>query len=148
MNQFLFLFFFIGNRDVLTTILSALYAKLVIVLGMAFPITETISRDVPPFYYQGFYLYMYLGSIAFVGYMYVTLIREKAVFSILNSYRKYQINYIEYKFNFVYVFVEKHTTSTAAEKRRVSIFQNDNQPPERYGSFYLRLGAIGNIFLN
>lgn len=76
------------NSDALTTILSALYAKLLVVLGMAFPITEIISKDVRPFFYQGFYLYLYLGSISFVAYMYGTFIRERAVFSIIKSYRK------------------------------------------------------------
>jgi mannose/fructose/N-acetylgalactosamine-specific phosphotransferase system component IIC len=80
--------FFCLNSDALTTILSALYAKLLVVLGMAFPITEIISKDVRPFFYQGFYLYLYLGSIVFVAYMYATFVREKAVTSIINSYRK------------------------------------------------------------
>lgn len=81
---------FCVNSDALTTILSALYAKLLVVLGMAFPITEIISPNVRPFFYQGFYLYLYLGSIAFLSYMYATLVREKAVSSIINSYRKYK----------------------------------------------------------
>lgn len=78
--------------DSLTIILSALYAKLLVVLGMAFPITEIISKDakVKAFFYQGFYLYLYIGSIAFVSYMYATLVREKALVQIINSYSKFK----------------------------------------------------------
>lgn len=76
------------SSDALTTILSALYAKLLVVFGMAFPITEIISTDVHQFFYQGFYLYLYVGSILFVAYMYATLVKEKAVYSMMNSYGK------------------------------------------------------------
>ncbi|RZB54426.1 otopetrin-2-like [Asbolus verrucosus] len=104
--------------DALTTILSALYAKLLVVLGMAFPITEIISKDVRPFFYQGFYLYLYVGSISFVAYMYATFVREKAVTSIINSFHK----------------TDKHHASYFAHKLP--------NKPVKYGSFYLRLGAI------
>ncbi|CAH0560882.1 unnamed protein product [Brassicogethes aeneus] len=99
----------------LTIIISALYAKLLVVLGMAFPITEIISQDVKPFFYQGFYLYLYLGSIAFVSYMYATYVKENTVQQIINTYKKGNKP----------GFIEKHKSH-----------------PVRYGSFYLRLGAI------
>ncbi|XP_025831814.1 proton channel OtopLc-like isoform X3 [Agrilus planipennis] len=108
--------------DALTKILSALYAKLLVVLGMAFPITEIISPNVRPFFYQGFYLYLYLGSILFVAYMYGSLIKEKAVSSAVKSYHK-----------------DAKTDSTVLEKK---IDEQSNHHPIRYGSFYLRLGAI------
>ncbi|XP_049825971.1 proton channel OtopLc-like isoform X2 [Aethina tumida] len=101
--------------DSLTIIVSALYAKLLVVLGMAFPITEIISQEVQPFFYQGFYLYLYLGSIAFVVYMYTTFIKEKAVVQIINSYHK---------------------------DDKMDVIQKNKPQPVRYGSFYLRLGAI------
>lgn len=77
-----------SDSDSLATIISALYAKILVVLGIAFPVTEIISKDVLPFFYQGFYLYLYLGSIAFVGYMYTGLVRNKALYSIFGSYGK------------------------------------------------------------
>ncbi|EFA01890.1 proton channel OtopLc [Tribolium castaneum] len=106
--------------DALTVILSALYAKLLVVLGMAFPITEIISKDVRPFFYQGFYLYLYLGSITFVAYMYATFVREKAVNNIIKSYHK-------------------NDKPTFPFPRMSTSVHNK---PAKYGSFYLRLGAI------
>uniref|UniRef100_V5G3P9 Otopetrin-2 n=1 Tax=Anoplophora glabripennis TaxID=217634 RepID=V5G3P9_ANOGL len=100
--------------DSLTIILSALYAKLLVVLGMAFPITEIISKDVQPFFYQGFYLYLYLGSISFVAYMYASLIREKAVEDLINSYNK----------------------------EKSDPLRKQHRSAVKYGSFYLPLGAI------
>ncbi|KAK4887195.1 hypothetical protein RN001_003466 [Aquatica leii] len=107
-----------GADDALTTILSALYAKLLVVLGIAFPITETIAASVNPLFYQGFYLYLYFGSIGFVTYMYVTLVKEKPLFSILKSYQE------------------------SKRKKKLSVNNESHSHPERYGSLYLRLGAI------
>ncbi|KAF5302004.1 hypothetical protein FQR65_LT08669 [Abscondita terminalis] len=100
--------------DALTTILSALYAKLLVVLGIAFPITETIAVSVNSLFYQGFYLYLYFGSIGFVTYMYVSLVKEKTMFWILNNNRR-----------------KKPFINSSSQLR-----------PKRYGSLYLRLGAI------
>ncbi|KAJ8922687.1 hypothetical protein NQ315_007719 [Exocentrus adspersus] len=100
--------------DSLTIILSALYAKLLVVLGMAFPITEIISKKVEPSFYEGFYLYLYLGSIAFVAYMYASLMREKAVVEIIKSY----------------------------QQEKPDIIKKHREAMPKYGSFYLRLGAI------
>ncbi|CAH1110684.1 unnamed protein product [Psylliodes chrysocephalus] len=102
-----------GN-DALSIILSALYAKLLVVLGMAFPIIQVISRNITPFYYQGFYLYLYLGSIAFVTYMYATWVKEKALVDMINSYGK----------------------------EKMDLIKKEPSLAPKYGSFYLRLGAI------
>lgn len=68
--------------------MSALYAKLLVVLGIAFPVTDILSNDAPPSFYQGFYLYLYLVSFLFVGFMVVSNWRQRAEFSILDKYRK------------------------------------------------------------
>ncbi|CAH1174254.1 unnamed protein product [Phaedon cochleariae] len=101
--------------DALTIILSALYAKLLVVLGMAFPTIQIISSEVKSFSSRGFYLYLYIGSIAFVAYIYATLFREKAVVEIINSYNMEKTDVIR--------------TITPSASRK-------------FGSFYLRLGAI------
>ncbi|KAG5875105.1 hypothetical protein JTB14_020238 [Gonioctena quinquepunctata] len=99
----------VGN-DALCKILSAFYGKLLVVLGMAFPITEIISIEVHPFFYQGYYLYLYIGSISFVAYLYVNPIKEM----ILHILKK----------------------SEAQSSKKIS------RPPPKFGSFYLRVGAI------
>lgn len=58
--------------DALTTSLSAFYAKMIVVLGLAFPITDVLtSSNTPHQFYKGFHLYLYIGSISFVAFMYV-----------------------------------------------------------------------------
>lgn len=59
------------GTDALTSSLSAFYAKLMVVLGIAFPMTDVLSDKAPNKFYQGFYLYLYIGSIAFVAFMYI-----------------------------------------------------------------------------
>lgn len=106
------------------TTLSALYGKLLVVMGIAFPMAEVISTYIPPSFYevrikreqilqsliycpmckndgsqiaissiitqrsfyslrffQVFYLYLYIGSMLFLFFMYTTLIwgRPKAI---------------------------------------------------------------------
>ncbi|CAG2055513.1 unnamed protein product [Timema podura] len=96
--------------------LSALYAKLLVVLGIAFPVTEVLSERVPANFYQGFYLYLYIGSIFFMCFMYATLIKDRAILNIIKSHDSSKDN--------------SHPKKP------------HDGPIIRYGSFYLRLGAI------
>ncbi|XP_050299957.1 proton channel OtopLc-like isoform X2 [Anthonomus grandis grandis] len=100
-----------------TIILSALYAKLLVVLGIAFPIIEVISDEVPSFYYQGFYLYLYIGSIIFITYEYVSFVKERAVNDIIKTFND-------------------------SEKGECLTNFYPTRPAKKYGSFFLRLGAI------
>ncbi|KAK4311564.1 hypothetical protein Pmani_016929 [Petrolisthes manimaculis] len=63
-----------GN-DSLIACVSALYGKLLVVMGMAFPVAEVISHDIPISFYNGFYLYLYIGSIIFLVYAYIFLLQ-------------------------------------------------------------------------
>lgn len=62
--------------DALATTLSALYGKLLVVMGIAFPMAEVISTYIPPSFYEAFYLYLYFGSMIFLMYMYAMLFRD------------------------------------------------------------------------
>lgn len=70
--------FFINFRDALASTLSALYGKLLVVMGIAFPMAEVISTYIPPSFYEGFYLYLYFGSMLFLLYMYAMLLQDKS----------------------------------------------------------------------
>lgn len=74
--------------DAITTVLSALYAKLIVVLGIAFPVTDILSSKAHPSFYQGFYLYLYVVSVAFVVFMYTAHLRTRALFTMIDSFRK------------------------------------------------------------
>ncbi|KAG8226014.1 hypothetical protein J437_LFUL004135 [Ladona fulva] len=86
--------------DSLATIFSAIYGKLLVVLGIAFPMAEVISTIVPPALHEGFYLYLYLGSMLFLLYL------------------------------------------CAAQLRPSSDCSKETGSKTRYGSFYLRMGAV------
>lgn len=83
-----------AGDDALTTVLSAFYAKLLVVLGIAFPVTDILSYKVHPSFYQGFYLYLYVGSVAFVAFMYSAHLRTRALFSMIDSFRMLIILYV------------------------------------------------------
>lgn len=72
--------------DSMTAALSALYAKFIVFLGMALPVTDILSTEAPTSFYQGFYLYLYVMSVAFVIFMYTSHLRNEAVFSMLTTY--------------------------------------------------------------
>lgn len=76
------------SSDALSTALSALYAKMLVIMGIALPITEILSNRIPAEVYQGFYVYLYALSISFVVFIYVSQLRRKAVFTIIKNYRK------------------------------------------------------------
>ncbi|KAJ8952057.1 hypothetical protein NQ318_010967 [Aromia moschata] len=102
-------------------IISALYAKTLVILGIAFPVTDAIATDEYDTF-NGFYIYLYSGSILFLAYMYVIQLREK---SIQDNWR-HPSNKRESR------------ESTAI----VGLFQKKNTYI-RYGSFYFRMGVTG-----
>lgn len=73
----------------MSTALSALYAKVIVILGIALPVTEILSSQIPANVYQGFYLYLYTVSILFVIFVYASNMRRRAVMTLIKTYRKY-----------------------------------------------------------
>ncbi|CAH1403807.1 unnamed protein product [Nezara viridula] len=99
--------------DTLSVILSALYCKLLIVLGLALPITKIITTTVPAEFYDFFYIYLYGGSLAFILTVHLISFKKKAV---------------------------KKIQSKCSKNSHVK--KNDKPATtNHYGSFYLRLGA-------
>ena len=50
-----------------------------VILGIAFPIAETITDRVPKGFYQIFYVYLFVGSLAFLLFVYLDeLCRQKS----------------------------------------------------------------------
>ncbi|XP_054730525.1 proton channel OtopLc isoform X2 [Anastrepha obliqua] len=100
-----------GN-DNLSSALSAFYCKILVFMGVCLPITEVISHQIPTFVYQGFYVYLYAGSILFVAFLYSTTLRNRTLFNALKNFHEQNNN--------VHL---KHKVT-------------------HFGSFYLRVGAI------
>ncbi|XP_076224445.1 proton channel OtopLc [Nomia melanderi] len=104
----------------MVSIMSTLYANLLIVVGIAVPVTASVTERVPPVMNQGFYLYLYLVSVAFVIAMYIIVLRDKAVRNLTQKKEK------------------KQQTFAFNEKGEREFSQT-----QQYGSFCLRLGAVG-----
>ncbi|XP_059489710.1 proton channel OtopLc-like [Neocloeon triangulifer] len=134
--------------DALTKTLSVFYCKLLVVLGIAFPVTEALAPEIATnIAYEAFYLFLYGGSVAYVLYMYTTLTRDETE--------------EETPLNPSVLTVPLRTpasessASITRNRRRSSLFGIEiaptwRQAPEakiagqehvRYGSFYLRLGV-------
>ncbi len=121
--------------DALQSIVTALYCKILIILGLAFPMAEVISDNVPKGYYQLFYVYLFLGSLLFLLIVYVDLMKTKATIAVSNTRRK---------------SLAKRSASAAASTSQNTSSDADHvdgstklpRPRVHYGSFYLRLGAV------
>ncbi|GAB6026242.1 hypothetical protein CHUAL_012451 [Chamberlinius hualienensis] len=108
------------SRDYDVLVLSAIYAKLLVVLGIGLPLSEVISPLIPSSFYVGFYLYLYFGCIAFLIYSYLFLMRRKGI-----AFHSFQSIFNRK----VAIPPPNHThVQTGA--------------PKSCGSFYLRVGAI------
>lgn len=98
--------------DAISSSLSALYCKILVLVGVCLPITEIISQQVPTYVYQGFYVYLYGLSVLFVFFLYICAFRNRAIFNVLKDY---------------------HEKNNNIHLKRKAV---------RFGSFYLRIGAI------
>ncbi|XP_055843542.1 proton channel OtopLc [Episyrphus balteatus] len=98
--------------DAISSSLSALYCKILVLVGVCLPITEIISQQVPSYVYQGFYVYLYSLSVLFVFFLYICAFRNRAIFNVLKDY---------------------HEKNNNIHLKRKAV---------RFGSFYLRIGAI------
>ncbi|CAG9563550.1 unnamed protein product [Danaus chrysippus] len=131
----------ISAGDALATTLSALYGKLLVVMGVAFPMAEVISTYIPPSFYEGFYLYLYIGSMVFLLYMYAALLRDRSRSAADTT------------------VVAKSDSSSSQSESETSSHSEPTAPPQlagkrlslgfalatrthHYGSFYLRMGAV------
>ncbi|KAB7496674.1 Otopetrin-2 [Armadillidium nasatum] len=149
------------NNDALIVCVSALYAKLLVVMGMAFPIAEIISNDVPLIFYNSFYLYLYFGSIFFLIYAYIFLLRTKSlstdafknqVHSIRMKMPRLEVNWSEIPMpkSLRNVLPKKKEPDGKADKDdKISVTTSAYKPPKytitetsNHGSMYLKMGAV------
>ncbi|XP_014235078.1 uncharacterized protein LOC106657895 isoform X1 [Trichogramma pretiosum] len=139
--------------------ISTLYAKLLVVVGVAVPVTASVSQQVPAALDQGFYLYLYLGSVAFVVAIYTTLLRDKALKKMIVKHVRHESTYSFVESQQLHQKKEQ-VESTAIEinckcgqlamAERMQRQQRAAEPAlgqpyrtQQYGSFCLRLGAVG-----
>ncbi|XP_064608245.1 proton channel OtopLc-like isoform X2 [Liolophura sinensis] len=109
-------------KDSFFTVLSGLYAMLVVTLGGVLPIAEVFAHKDHAVYFELFYLYVYGLSIVFLIYVYVYLLGNRKI-----PFRP---------------FLRREDSTSSQKKRlkkrKVSVDEVDSHT----GSFYLRLGAL------
>ncbi|KAJ8922686.1 hypothetical protein NQ315_007718 [Exocentrus adspersus] len=110
-----------ANEAMVHTI-SAFYAKILVILGLALPVTDAIATFQHD-KFDGFYIYMYLGSILFLIYMYVTHLKEKTK-----------------QENWMYVACRGKPEFPSTEYQNRSLKKDAYF---HYGSFYFRMGVTG-----
>ncbi|XP_061927417.1 proton channel OtopLc isoform X2 [Apis cerana] len=141
-------------------IMSFIYAKLLVVVCIAYVISEVVTHKLPLYYYEGFFTYLYGVSILFLLYVFCFLLQESACCSRgsdtppppprppkppkepkeknkkkdkKDKEQKSSKNKKEYQDA---ADVEAGVATRALRKRKTS--QND----QSHGSFFLRIGAI------
>ncbi|CAL4069071.1 unnamed protein product, partial [Meganyctiphanes norvegica] len=121
-------------KDSLICTLSALYAKLLFVIGLAFPVADIISGSgIPKSLFMGYYLYLYMGSLIFMAYVY---------FFLLNSTHNYTAA-LKNKL----LELRRMCMRNRPELEKASIAPSYKPPKYTYsehdhGSMYLKLGCV------
>ncbi|XP_031839641.1 proton channel OtopLc isoform X3 [Nomia melanderi] len=118
--------------DALATTLSALYGKLLVVMGIAFPMAEVISTYIPSSFYEGFYLYLYFGSMIFLVYTYATLLRDSKP----KSKKRKDVCDLDSSRSSSGAGGDSDAADAACPHVTAV------RPAQHYGSFYLRMGAV------
>lgn len=65
-------------RTSLFIIMSFIYAKLLVVVCIAYVISDVVTYRIPAYYYEGFFTYLYGVSILFLLYVFCFLLQESA----------------------------------------------------------------------
>uniref|UniRef100_A0A182IW95 Uncharacterized protein n=1 Tax=Anopheles atroparvus TaxID=41427 RepID=A0A182IW95_ANOAO len=142
--------------EALATTLSALYGKLLVVMGIAFPMAEVISTYIPPSFYEGFYLYLYIGSMVFLLFMYTTLLWGKPKTPTTSPVKKQNLPGTKKVLRRTSTTCstdsgeqsdsEDETISSSpkvpVQSRRMSLSAGAASRLQHFGSFYLRMGAV------
>ncbi|XP_058127181.1 proton channel OtopLc [Anopheles ziemanni] len=142
--------------EALATTLSALYGKLLVVMGIAFPMAEVISTYIPPSFYEGFYLYLYIGSMVFLLFMYTTLLWGKPKTPTTSPVKKQNVAGMKKVLRRTSTTCstdsgeqsdsEDETISSSpkvpVQTRRMSLSAGAASRLQHFGSFYLRMGAV------
>lgn len=65
-------------RTSLFIIMSFIYSNLLVVVCIAYVISEVVTHKLPLYYYEGFFTYLYGMSILFLLYVFCFLLQESA----------------------------------------------------------------------
>ncbi|XP_076056135.1 uncharacterized protein LOC143034090 isoform X4 [Oratosquilla oratoria] len=136
--------------------LSLLYATLLVVVCLGFVLSEVLTHNVPLYYYEAFFTYLYGISILFLLYVFCYLLSDSARErtpkkpQVYMGHHSGQYNVSEYEYYAYNEKVrrpegvpdgsptqEKLTASTTRLRKHKTSINNHS-----HGSFFLRIGAI------
>ncbi|KAK1131072.1 hypothetical protein K0M31_017369 [Melipona bicolor] len=155
------------TRTSLFIIMSFIYAKLLVVVCIAYVISEVVTHKLPLYYYEGFFTYLYGVSILFLLYVFCFLLQESACCARgsdtppppprppkppkepkeknkkkekKDKEQKTSKNKKEYQVG--YHFVADAADVEAGVATRALRKRKTSQNDQSHGSFFLRIGAI------
>ena len=128
---------------------TALYCKILVLLGLCFTLSETITDEIESGFYKPFQTFLILGSLLFLLFFYVDLIRYKALIaaqnhgSKLNQLRKTSIKWLRKGRK---AHRGDDVVMADPDVDQVHVDDGIPRPKNVYGSLYLRLGAVCKLF--
>jgi len=141
-------------NDSLQCVLTSIYAKILIILGLVLPLA-TVSNEGDQRYLELFYIYLFMGSILFLIFVYIDLIHTKTKYAVLSHRKKKSLLTVKESLRDS-GRSSKSSNSTVRVKKdnhplpslQPNILREESfnsllpRPSAHYGSFYLRLGTV------
>lgn len=118
--------------------LSLLYATLLVVICFGFVLSEVLTHNVPLYYYEAFFTYLYGVSILFLLYVFCYLLSESSRDRKPKQPKKARSADGGLPDGAQSPTTEKLTSSTNIKPKKHKTSINDHS----HGSFFLRVGAI------
>uniref|UniRef100_A0A6A7FUC1 Otopetrin-2-like isoform X9 n=1 Tax=Hirondellea gigas TaxID=1518452 RepID=A0A6A7FUC1_9CRUS len=119
--------------------LSMLYATLLVVVCLGFLLSEVLTHNVPLYYYEAFFTYLYAGSILFLLYVFCYLLTGSGGGPAPKPKNSQKRKGEEVPGDETSPTTEKLTgTTTPPKPRKTKISDNEHS----HGSFFLRVGVI------
>ena len=123
---------------------------------------EVISKNVPRGFYQFFYVYLFMGSLTFLFFIYIDLLRTKAKTAvkkrrsmIIDTFRRKVINRDSANnTGSINNNTKNEQSSNSLEDGSIGVnveFDDEERlvprPKQIYGSFYIRMGSVCELLL-
>lgn len=144
-----------------------MYAKILIILGLAFPLSEVLSDAISSNYYQIFYVYLMLASLLFLIFFYCDITCSKRsstnnlvelfITTVFSRHNKVVneglaqvkiVNGEQEKKLSVYIKRAENFTRSISSPFELNSMVSEIRTHSNFGSFYLRLGTICLYFYN
>ncbi|XP_065560061.1 uncharacterized protein LOC136027061 [Artemia franciscana] len=135
-----------SSSDAWLMTLSAIYGKVLLIIGLVLPLTEVISDDIPTSFFEGFFLYLYYVSILFLAFVYVSSCRKSKCGTQLVKNIRRRRNRKEKEIS------AEEGVAIATDEASISTYTSATIDPQlidsngrylNYGSLYLRIATVG-----